>query len=335
MKARLVSLPLVRPPARWLLRLRDKVRASEIMFVAVAIAVGSGAGLLTLLQDAMTRGLQQLLCGFPSHLRLSELTAIPAWRLLALSLGGLALSWFHAAGAGRQAQADRRDGGERAAPRPMGVADSLVISGQTILSNGFGASVGLEAAYAQLGSMVASFGGAGWNCIAPIRASWPAPARARQSPPRSERGWPAPPRRRPSRRPSPLRWRARRSRSALARRRTSSRCSRGHRSTSSAIVPMACADGLDPDAEVATLARPPDCALTSAMDIIAVMRMFDTAQVDELAVVDGGREMLGSLSDKFARKRYAEELDKARRELSPECKKWPLFTADGSEFDRF
>ena len=120
MKARLVSLPLVRPPARWLLRLRDKVRASEIMFAAVAIAVGSGAGLLTLLQDAMTRGLQQLLCGFPSHLRLSELTAIPAWRLLALSLGGLALDWLHAAGAGPQAQADRRDGGERAAPRTDG-----------------------------------------------------------------------------------------------------------------------------------------------------------------------------------------------------------------------
>ena len=43
----------------------------------------------------------------------------------------------------------------------MSWSDSLVISGQTIISNGFGASVGLEAAYAQLGGVVASITG-GW-----------------------------------------------------------------------------------------------------------------------------------------------------------------------------
>ena len=38
----------------------------------------------------------------------------------------------------------------------MSLPDSLIISGQTIISNGFGASVGLEAAYAQMGGAVAS-----------------------------------------------------------------------------------------------------------------------------------------------------------------------------------
>src|SRR5262249_60892182 len=42
----------------------------------------------------------------------------------------------------------------------MSLGDSLVVVGQTILSNGAGASIGLEAGYTQIGSAVASrFGG--------------------------------------------------------------------------------------------------------------------------------------------------------------------------------
>ncbi|MCE3543689.1 chloride channel protein, partial [Escherichia coli] len=41
----------------------------------------------------------------------------------------------------------------------MSASDSAIISGQTILSNGFGASVGLEAAYAQAGGLLASLAG--------------------------------------------------------------------------------------------------------------------------------------------------------------------------------
>ena len=45
----------------------------------------------------------------------------------------------------------------------MSVVDSLVIAGQTLISNGFGASVGLEAAYTQLGSGLASRLGTRFN----------------------------------------------------------------------------------------------------------------------------------------------------------------------------
>ena len=41
----------------------------------------------------------------------------------------------------------------------MSLPDSLIISVQTVISNGFGASVGLEAAYAQAGGALASFAG--------------------------------------------------------------------------------------------------------------------------------------------------------------------------------
>jgi CIC family chloride channel protein len=45
------------------------------------------------------------------------------------------------------------------------------------------------------------------------------------------------------------------------------------------------------------------------------MARFDADQVDELAVVDADGVVLGVLSERFARKRYAEELEKAQREL--------------------
>ena len=159
MASRFASLSIVRHPAGWVVRLREKVRASEIMFVAVAIAIGSGAGLLTLVQGAIARAMQRLLYGFPAHLRLSALAEIPVERLVALPLGGLALTGFSLLVRARRrklvdaVEANALHGGR------MSVTDSLIVSGQTILSNGVGASVGLEAAYAQLGSMIASMSG--------------------------------------------------------------------------------------------------------------------------------------------------------------------------------
>lgn len=156
-------MPLVRHPARWLVRLRGRVRASEILFVAVAIMVGSVAGLMTLMQGVLARLVQRLLYGFPPGLRLSALAAISPFHLLALPLGGLALAGFtRLVGAGRRKLIDAVEANALHGGR-MGVVDSLIVSGQTILSNGAGASVGLEAAYAQLGSMMASVAGQGLN----------------------------------------------------------------------------------------------------------------------------------------------------------------------------
>ncbi|MGG8999085.1 hypothetical protein ACQ9AQ_28670, partial [Escherichia coli] len=71
--------------------------------------------------------------------------------LIALPVGGAALAAFSSATRARKrrmidaVEANALHGGR------MSMGDSLVISGQTVLSNGFGASVGLEAAYAQIG----------------------------------------------------------------------------------------------------------------------------------------------------------------------------------------
>jgi CIC family chloride channel protein len=55
--------------------------------------------------------------------------------------------------------------------------------------------------------------------------------------------------------------------------------------------------------------------LTPEMDIQMIMRTFDAIGADELAVLDETGHVLGLLSETFVRRRYAEELEKAQREL--------------------
>ena len=45
------------------------------------------------------------------------------------------------------------------------------------------------------------------------------------------------------------------------------------------------------------------------------MARFDASGADELAVLDDDRQVLGILSESFVRRRYAEELEKAQRDL--------------------
>ena len=81
------------------------------------------------------------------------------------------------------------------------------------------------------------------------------------------------------------------------------------------VVPTVYTEGLDPAAEVATLATGHALVLTPEMDITAVMAQFDAAHTDELAVVSADRHVLGIVSEGYVRRRYAEELEKAQREL--------------------
>jgi CIC family chloride channel protein len=55
--------------------------------------------------------------------------------------------------------------------------------------------------------------------------------------------------------------------------------------------------------------------LTPQMDIKAIMKLFDQTESDELVVLDDKRDVLGLLSEAYATRRYAEELEKARRDL--------------------
>ncbi len=51
------------------------------------------------------------------------------------------------------------------------------------------------------------------------------------------------------------------------------------------------------------------------MTIKEIMRVFDETESDELAVLDEAGEVLGVLSEAYATRRYAQELEKARRDL--------------------
>ena len=148
----------IRSATSWV---RQRLRASEAVLILLAVVLGGAAGLLSVLQGAVARTLQHLLFALPSGQRLSATPTIPVVTLLALPVGGVVLvlfSWITKARSRRMVdavEANALHGGR------MSWSDSLVISGHTILSNGFGASVGLEAAYAQLGGVIASIVG-GW-----------------------------------------------------------------------------------------------------------------------------------------------------------------------------
>ena len=60
--------------------------------------------------------------------------------------------------------------------------------------------------------------------------------------------------------------------------------------------------------------------LLPQMTIKEAVQMFEAAESDELAVVDGAETMkvIGVLTEQYALRRYTEELEKRRRELSGE-----------------
>jgi CIC family chloride channel protein len=81
------------------------------------------------------------------------------------------------------------------------------------------------------------------------------------------------------------------------------------------VTAAAHADVADVAAPVAQLASNRDRFIDERTDIVSVMKAFDAAQTDELAVVDQSGAVLGILSETFVRKRYAEELERHHREL--------------------
>ena len=136
--------------AAWL---RSRIRASELLLVFVAVSVGAGAGALSALVSASAHLLQAVLYGLGPGERLSAADHLAPLRGLALPLGGLVLGLVTWAWTRRRpkspvdpVEANALHGGR------MSVRDSVFVGVQSVISNGFGASVGLEAAYAQLGA---------------------------------------------------------------------------------------------------------------------------------------------------------------------------------------
>ncbi len=141
--------------------LRALVRVDEVWLAVLATAVGVAGGLGVVLINGVTTWMHMFLFALPPGQGLSESPTLnPELVILVPSLGGLALGlsmWALAKLRPRNLvdpiEANALYGGR------MSLKDSLIVAAQTAWSNGVGASVGMEAGYAQFGSGVASWVG--------------------------------------------------------------------------------------------------------------------------------------------------------------------------------
>ena len=71
---------------------------------------------------------------------------------------------------------------------------------------------------------------------------------------------------------------------------------------------------------IVTLARWKEAALSPEMDVKTAMGVFDQAEAETLVVVNDQDQgnVVGLLTEAYASRRYAEELDKANRSLTGE-----------------
>lgn len=136
--------------------IRRALRQGETGLIILSAAIGVAAGLCAALISAAARALQIGLYRIPASSHLSGLASVPPVSLLALPLGGLAvgLAAFAFRDRSRTAtdvvEANALHGGR------IPLRDTVFVTVLTVLSNGCGASVGLEAAYAQAGGGLAS-----------------------------------------------------------------------------------------------------------------------------------------------------------------------------------
>lgn len=139
-------------------RLRAFVRSSEISQVGVAILVGALAGVCVIAMTLVAETAHVVFYGIPLDQRLSAAARVsPFAAFAAPALGGFALSLIEAWRRRRKmrpvvdpVEANALRGGR------MSLGESALVSLQTVISNGCGASVGLEAGYAQIGGALAS-----------------------------------------------------------------------------------------------------------------------------------------------------------------------------------
>ena len=143
-------------PSGPLARARRLFRGSEVGFILLATLAGAAAGLAVTVISTLAQHLQRIAYGIDSAARLSELEQVRPIALFALPLGGLAVGLIalltrrHMKSAVDVVEANALHGGR------IPVRDTLYVTALTLLSNGCGASVGLEAAYAQAGGGAAS-----------------------------------------------------------------------------------------------------------------------------------------------------------------------------------
>jgi CIC family chloride channel protein len=143
---------------RALTALRALLRSNEFYLIPLALVVGVVAGAVVTLMSEIAQIAHVLIFGIPIDVRLSaNATVNPVIALVAPALGGLSLGimeWsrrrLKISSAVDPIEANALRGGR------LSARDSVVVSGQTMISNGCGASVGLEAGYTQIGAGAAS-----------------------------------------------------------------------------------------------------------------------------------------------------------------------------------
>jgi CIC family chloride channel protein len=141
--------------------LRGVVRDQALGQVGVAIIVGALAGACVTAMTTLAEFAHVAIYGIAfderlsAHARVSPLTAFAA-----LGLGGLVMGTFEHWRRSRGApaivdpiEANALRGGR------LSLRDGILVAAQTVISNGSGASVGLEAGFAQIGSAIGSRSG--------------------------------------------------------------------------------------------------------------------------------------------------------------------------------
>ena len=152
---------LRRLPAAWRnapATARALVRRDELWLVALAACVGVISGALVVLINQASLFMHREVFDLHNGGRLSGVAHLdplravlgPACGGLALGLLGLLITRLRPRRPVDPIEANALYGGQ------VSVLDSLVVVGQTVLSNGVGASVGLEAGYTQIASAVGS-----------------------------------------------------------------------------------------------------------------------------------------------------------------------------------
>ncbi|MEP9370691.1 chloride channel protein [Mesorhizobium sp. KR1-2] len=133
--------------------------ARGVTLVGLACVVGVIAGALTTAMGAIVQGMHWLLFGLPPGARLSAMFSLSnPWQALVPVFGGAIVGLTVVVLRRRRfrtpidpIEANALHGGR------LSMTDTFIVAWQTIISSGFGASVGLEAAYTQTGSGVASW----------------------------------------------------------------------------------------------------------------------------------------------------------------------------------
>jgi CIC family chloride channel protein len=143
---------------RWALR-RETIRNNEVALIVASAVLGAVVGLGVIVVQELVQQIHEFIFAVPHGHHLSEGGQLGWWRILLLPMVGGLL----AGGAGvlirrwrpreivDAIEANALFGGK------MSLTDSANLTLLTVISSGFGASVGLEAAYTQLGSGLASW----------------------------------------------------------------------------------------------------------------------------------------------------------------------------------